>query len=71
MTGFSAWARGHDQHLLKTPKTKVTEQANKKQILYFALYSPPLITGSMPISESLLITNSVRPRAREDFMISF
>jgi hypothetical protein len=33
MTGFAAWARGPHQHLLKTPKIKVTEQANKKQTI--------------------------------------
>jgi hypothetical protein len=39
MTGFAPPARGHHQHLLKTPKTKVTEEANKKQTLIFAYYS--------------------------------
>jgi hypothetical protein len=39
MTGFAAPARGHHQHLLKTPKTKVTEKANKKQTLIFAYCS--------------------------------
>jgi hypothetical protein len=33
MTGFATWARGHHPHLLKTPKIKVTEKANKKQTL--------------------------------------
>jgi hypothetical protein len=33
MTGFATWARGHHPQLLKTPKIKVTEKANKKQTL--------------------------------------
>ncbi len=41
MTGFAAPARGHHQRLLKTPKAKIAEWANKKQTLIFALYSPP------------------------------
>jgi hypothetical protein len=39
MTGFAGRASGHDQLLLKTPKTKVTEKANKKQTLVFAYCS--------------------------------
>jgi hypothetical protein len=70
MTGFSARARGHDQHLLKTPETKVTEKANKKQILYFASYSPPFTKGS---NANLGVASSpIRcAHKREDFMIPF
>jgi hypothetical protein len=39
MTGFAPPARGHHHHLLKTPKTKVTEKANKKQTVIFAYCS--------------------------------
>jgi hypothetical protein len=41
MTGFAGRASSHGQLLLKTPKTKVTEKANKKQTLIFALCSLP------------------------------
>jgi hypothetical protein len=39
MTGFAPPARGHHHHLLKTPKTKVPEKANKKQTVSFAYCS--------------------------------
>jgi hypothetical protein len=38
MTGFAGWARGHEQHLLKTTETKVAE-GRRKSKCYLGLKS--------------------------------